>query len=246
MISNIEKIQIIKYDIEVAKNKLKKIQYIWNLSEEHEYYRDSLEYLVKYNSMDINKEKYRLSVNYMILVDPEKYFKRIKNKIRTNKCINCKSFKHMKTISPGIYQCSRCMYITSDISENILISDINPNGSIEIPNSGLGSVNPQDVSASVTPPGHTKQLSSQVVAPLFTSIQKSLRQQKNESNFERNLVIVLRFISGLKYCFSCNGLRSVIAGLFKHMESLSHKVESSHIAPISEGTPLLKSVGAPY
>jgi ribosomal protein L37AE/L43A len=130
-INNLHDIQIIKYDIEMLNNDIKKINDILNFNEEKEYYKYTNEYITKFNSTDTNGVKYMLSIFYMIIVDPEKYFKNIKSKIRNNKCINCKSPSHMKTISPGVYQCIKCMYITSDISENVLISDINPNTTLK-------------------------------------------------------------------------------------------------------------------
>lgn len=79
--------------------------------------------VILYDYSDDDKDKREIMRSYMLSHDPEIYFNKVKN--IQDICKYCDS-TNLKTIMKGVYYCENCLSITEIISEQILISSINP------------------------------------------------------------------------------------------------------------------------
>jgi ribosomal protein L37AE/L43A len=125
---DISTITNIQSNISTLENKIKKINDEISCNCYGNYINNVLESLSVCNSKtNSSKFKNKHMNNFILKTDKESYIKNTKTSII--RCKNCSSKENIEYVKPGIYRCSSCMYIHTDITENVLISDTDPSNS---------------------------------------------------------------------------------------------------------------------
>jgi len=120
--NNIADIQLQIYNLEEEIKKLNSSNDSYN-----NYINNTLQSVSICNSKTNSiKFKKKHSDNFILVVDKERYINNIKSTDRIINCKMCYSKENIVYIRPGVYRCNKCMYILTDVTENILVSDSDP------------------------------------------------------------------------------------------------------------------------